>query len=133
TLAYVQDDSDRMGKLLRDARGIRDELQPWVADVLKCGAILDHLWHRRYAEARDFHPCTTVFKRVYQLMLFGWSWWYQGRIAEAESTWQIAVDLADGESGARSLAALLARIPMARLDYERGRFDAVERALAGRI
>src|SRR5258708_33709847 len=54
TLAYVQDDSDRMGKLLRDARAIRAELQPWVADVVTCGAILDHLWHRRYAEARDF-------------------------------------------------------------------------------
>ncbi len=133
TLAYVQDDSERMSKLLRDSRGMRAEAQPWVVDVLKCGAIIDHIWHRRYAEARDFYPCTTAFKRVYQLVLFGWSWWCQGQIAEAEASWQAAADFADGESGARSLAAMMPRIPMARLDYERGRFDSVERALAGRI
>jgi LuxR family maltose regulon positive regulatory protein len=133
TLAYVQDDSERMSRLLRDSRGMHAESQPWVVDVLKCGAIVDHMWHRRYAEARDFYPCTTVFKRVYQLVLFGWSWWYQGYLAEAETSWQAAADFGDGESGARSLAALLPRIPMARLDYERGRFDNVERVLAGRI
>jgi LuxR family maltose regulon positive regulatory protein len=133
TLAYVQDDSERMSKLLRDSRVMRAKSQPWVVDVLKCGAIVDHIWHRRYADARDFYPCTTVFKRVYQLVLFGWSWWYQGHIAEAEASWQAAADFADGESGARSLAAMMPRIPMARLDYERGRFDSVERALAGRI
>ena len=133
TLAYVQDDSERMSKLLRDSRGTGAASQPWVADVLKCGASMDHIWHRRYAVARDFYPCATVFKRVYQLVLFGWSWWYQGRVADAESSWHAAVDFADGESGARSLAALLPRILLAKLDYEAGRFDSVERALAGRI
>lgn len=134
TLAYVQDDSEQMSKLLRHARdGFRSASQPWLVDVMKCGASIDHIWHRRYAEARDFSPCTTVFKRVYQLALFGWSWWYQGRVAEAEASWQAAADFADGESGSRSLAALMPRIPLARLDYERGRFELVERALAGRI
>ena len=134
TLAYVSDDSDRMGKLLRDAHGrSHDVPPPWVADVIKCGGSIDHLWHRRYAEARDFSPCSTVFKRVYQLVLFGWSGWFEGHVSDAESHWQSAVDLADGESGARSLAALIARIPLARLDYERGRFDDVELALGGRI
>jgi len=133
TLAYVQDDSARMSKLLRDTRGSHAGTQPWVADVMKCGASVDHIWHRRFADARDFYPCTTVFKRVYQLALFGWSWWYQGHLAEAEANWQASTDLADSESGARSLAAVLPRILVARLDYERGRFDSVERALAGRI
>lgn len=133
TLAYVQDDSERMGALLRDSGGVRAALQPWVADVLKCAASIDQLWHRQYAGARDFSPCTTVFKRVYQLVLFGWSWWYQGRIRDAETCWHAAAELADEESGARSLAALMPRIPLARLDYERGNLDAVERALAGRF
>jgi LuxR family transcriptional regulator, maltose regulon positive regulatory protein len=133
TLAYVQDDSERMGKLLRDKRAPSAGTQPWVADVVKCCAIMDHIWNRRYAEARDFYPCSTVFKRVYQLMMVGWSWWYQGRLAEAEAAWQECVAFADGESGAHSLAALLPRLSIVRLDYERGRFDHVERALAGRI
>jgi LuxR family transcriptional regulator, maltose regulon positive regulatory protein len=133
TLAYVQDDSERITKLLRDTRGVGDGSQPWVVDVLKCAASVDHIWHRRFADARDFYPCTTVFKRVYQLVLFGWSWWYQGRVAEAEANWHAAADFADGESGARSLPALMPRILLARIDYENGRFDNVERALAGRI
>jgi LuxR family maltose regulon positive regulatory protein len=133
TLAYVQDDSERMGMLVRDGVGALATSQPWVADVLKCGASIDRIWRHRYAEARDFSPCVTVFKRVYQLVLFGWSWWYQERVAEAESSWQAAAELADGDSGARSLAAIMPRIPLARLDYERGRIDNVERALAGRI
>ncbi len=135
TLAYVQDDSDRLAAILRESPRTRSgaDAQPWVEDVLRCAASIDHLWHLRLAEARDFAPCATVFKRVFQLALFGDSWWHEGRIAQAEAHWQSAADLADGESGARSLAAVVPRIPLARLDYERGRFDGVERALIGRI
>ncbi len=133
TLAYVQDDSERMATLLREPQGNQVGVQPWVADVLRVGAGVFHLWHGRYAEVRDSIACTTVFKRVFQLLLFGWSWWHEGRVAEAETSWHAAADLADSESGARSLAALLPRILLARLDYEAGRFDQVERALAGRI
>lgn len=133
TLAYVEDDSERMSKLLRAPRGSDVVSQPWVADVLTCGAAVDHLWHRRFADVRDFSPCTTVFKRVYQLVLCGWSHWFQDRVSDAVASWHAAADLADGESGARSLPALLPRVLLARSDYECGRFDNVERALAGRI
>ncbi len=133
TLAYVQDDSVRLAGLLDEGLPAGTDSQPWVDDVLKVAASVDHLWHRRLAEARDFSPCATQFKRVYQLSLFGVSWWHEGRVTEAEGHWQAAADLADGESGARSLAAMVPRISLARLDYERARFDAVERALAGRV
>ncbi len=133
TLAYVQDDSTRLADLLHEGPPTGAGSQPWVDDVIKVAASVDHLWHRRFAEARDFSPCVTLFKRVYQLSLFGVSWWYEGRIAEAEAQWQSAADLADGEAGSRSLAAMVPRIWLARLDYERGRFDSVERALAGRV
>ena len=133
TLAYVQDDSTGLAGLLHEAPLTEAGSQPWVHDVIKVAASVDHLWHRRFADARDFSPCATLFKRVYQLSLFGVSWWYEGRIAQAEAQWQSAADLADGEAGARSLAAMVPRIWLARLDYERGRFDSVERALAGRV
>ncbi len=133
TLAYVQDDSARLAGLLDEGLPDGTESQPWVVDVLKVAAIVDHLWHRRLSAARDFSPCATLFKRVYQLSLFGVSWWHEGRIDEAEAQWQAAADLADGEAGARSLAAMVPRIWLARLDYERGRFDSVERAWAGRV
>jgi LuxR family transcriptional regulator, maltose regulon positive regulatory protein len=133
TLAYVQDDSERLANLLRLGGTPSENPQPWVGDVFKCAASIDHLWHGRLSEARDFYPCTTLFKRVYQLILFGTSWWHQGHAAEAELQWQAAAELADSEAGAGSVMALLPRVMLARLDYERGRFDDVERALAARI
>ena len=133
TLAYVQDNSDQMARILREFPAVETRSQPWVNDVFTCAASMDHLWHLRLADARDFSPCTTTLKRVFQLIVIGNSWWFEGRMAEAEANWQAAADLADGEAGARSLAAVASRIPLARLDYEQGRFDSVERNLASRL
>ena len=132
-LAYVRDDSDGIERILGPWQANQAPASPWVCDVLKIAGSVNHTWRGRFAAARDFPPCATTFRRVFQLVMFGWSWFCEGRANEARAQWLSALELADSELGAQSVAAALARVPLARLAYERGAFDEVEILLANRL
>jgi LuxR family maltose regulon positive regulatory protein len=132
-LAYVRDDSDGIERILGPWRANQFPASPWVCDVLKGVGSVNHTWRGRFAAARDYAPCSTAFRRVFQLVMFGWSWFCEGRADEAEAQWQSALELADSELGAQSVAAAMARVPLARLAYERGAFDEVEILMANRL
>ncbi|NGZ85151.1 LuxR C-terminal-related transcriptional regulator [Duganella aceris] len=132
-LAYVRDDSDGIDRILAPWQGTQAVASPWVCDVLKVAGSVNHTWRGHFAAARDYLPCVTTFRRAFQLVMFGWNWFCEGRPEEARQQWLSALELADSELGAQSVASALARVPLARLAYERGAFDEVEILMANRM
>jgi LuxR family maltose regulon positive regulatory protein len=132
-LAYVRDDSDGIERILGPWQATQSVASPWVSDVLKVTGSVNHTWRGHFAAARDYLPCATTFRRAFQLVMFGWNWFCEGRPEEARTQWLSALELADSELGAQSVAAALARVPLARLAYERGAFDEVEILMANRM
>ncbi len=105
----------------------------WVRDVHKTLASYSLIVRREYRRARELAPCETPLKIAYQKMLNGLAWWREGDGAEAERAWTDALEFADEEFGAQSVAAALARAIAARLAYERGDWREAQDALEERL
>jgi LuxR family maltose regulon positive regulatory protein len=106
---------------------------PWVRDAYKTLASYTLTMRGEYGRARDFPPCKTALKIAYQKFLLGLAWWREGEGAEAEHTWTEAIEFADEEFGAHSVAAALARAFGARLFYEQGEWQYAQDALDMRL
>jgi len=105
----------------------------WIRDIHKSLTAYTLIMRREYRRARDFAPCETPLKIVYQKMLNGLAWWREGDGLEAESALTDALEFADAEFGAHSVAAALTRAIAARVFYERGDWREAEEALDQRL
>lgn len=127
------DDSARALQLAGDMAPNWSTMRPWLRDTLIDSLSFAYVNSGKREEARSLPRCEVPFQRVYQKIIAGRSWAWDGRFAEAEHEWNDALDVAEGEFGAFSVAALLAMSSLAARHYERGDFGEFEGRLANRL
>ncbi len=133
TIAAIGDRTDHILRILHENPELWQCRDPWAADVVNVGASVSYAYAGEHQHSHECLPCKHPFKRVYQLVVQGIDWWRQGRTQFAENEWSRALDLALAEFGARSISAVVAQCLFAQIQYERGQFEALERALANRL
>jgi len=130
-MAVLEDDFRDMAFL--DIWPAHSRSSGWIRDIHKSLAAYTLIMQRDYRRARDFASCETPLKITYHKMLNGLAWWREGDGREAEIAWTDALEFADAEFGAHSVAAALTRCFAARLSYERGDWREAEEALDQRL
>ncbi len=131
--AAQADDSACALQLAGNMKSNWSSMRPWLRDTLINSLSWAYVHSGKRADARALPVCELPFQRVYQKIITGRSWAWDGQFAEAEHEWSDALDIAEGEFGAFSVPSLLAVCSLAQLHYERGNFGEFEARLANRL
>ncbi len=133
TIAAFADRSDHITRILAENESLLTVRDAWARDVVNVSGSFAFAYANEYGRSRECLPCIHPFKRVYQLIVNGIGWWRQGRAPLAEQEWSRALELSLTEFGARSISAVASQCMFAQIQYERGQFEALERALLNRL